>query len=388
MKTDTLTNHPPRVTVAADNPPLVAPIYQSVKFSFDDSEQAERLQRGEREAFFYSRVDNPTLKQLERTLAALQQRASCVLAASGVAAMSLTMQALCKQGDHIVLCAEGYMPTRAMARRVLARFGVKHTIVSIDDLPGIERILAGTSTTLLAFESPTNPMLKVADIERLCVIAKAHGCLTVLDNTLAGVHAHGQYPVDVFVHSLTKYANGHGDVLAGAVIADETLLTTIRHEFLTMGATLDPHAAFLIQRGLKTYGLRYERSCQNALAIAQFLEQHSAVSDVRYPGLASHPQHALMKKQTGNGGAVVTFNVRGDEAAANAVVAKLKLFKLAASLGSTESLVLPPSMLQARDLQGEQRAWAGMGMNTLRLSAGIEDIEDLLADLQQALQAN
>lgn len=385
MKPDTLTNHPPQVSVAADNPPLVAPIYQSVKFSFDELSEAERANAGERDGFSYSRIDNPTLRQLELTLAALQGRSHCVLTSSGVAAVSLTLQALCKQGDHIVVFAEGYGPTRAMARRVLARFGVTFSVLSIDDLDGIERVLQSTPTRLMVFESPTNPILKIADLERLCAVAKMHGCLTVLDNTLAGLHAHGQYPLDIYVHSLTKYANGHGDVLAGAVIANEALMKQLRPEFITMGAMLDPHAAFLIQRGLKTYGLRYERACQNALTIARLLEQHPAVTNVRYPGLASHPQHLLAMRQTGNGGGVISFEVRRDAAAANDCVQRLKLFRLASSLGSTESLVLPPSMLQARDLLPEQRAWAGVTDRTIRLSVGIEAIDDLLADVQQAL---
>lgn len=386
MKPDTLTNHPPPVSVAADNPPLVAPIYQSVKFSFDELSEAERANAGARDGFFYSRIDNPTLRQLELTLAALQGRSHCVLASSGVAAVSLTLQALCKQGDHIVVFAESYGPTRAMARRVLARFGVTFTVLSIDDLDAVERALQATPTRLMIFESPTNPILKIADLERLCALAKTHGCLTVLDNTLAGLHAHGQYPIDVYVHSLTKYANGHGDVLAGAVIANETLMKQLRPEFITMGAHLDPHAAFLIQRGLRTYGLRYERSCQNALVIAQFLESQPAVSNVRYPGLASHPQHQLAMRQTGNGGGVISFELQSNTAA-NDCVQRLQLFRVASSLGSTESLVLPPSMLQARDLPAEQRAWAGITDRTIRLSVGIEASDDLLADLQQALLA-
>jgi cystathionine beta-lyase/cystathionine gamma-synthase len=387
MKADTLTNHPPLVAVAVDNSPLVAPIYQSVKFSFDELAEAERVGAGQRDGFHYSRIDNPTLRQLELTLASLQGRSHCVLAGSGVAAVSLTLQALCKQGDHVIAFAEGYLPTRGMIRRVLARFGVTHTVLSIDDLPGIERVLKTTPTRMMIFESPTNPILKIADLDKLCALAQTQGCLTVLDNTLAGLHAHAQYPIDVYVHSLTKYANGHGDVLAGAAISNEALMKRIRPEFMAMGATLDPHAAFMIQRGLKTYGLRYERACQNALAIAQFLEQHAAVSVVRYPGLASHPQHQLALQQTGNGGGVVSFDIKGDNATANVCVQKLKLFKLASSLGSTESLVLPPSMLQARDLNDEQRAWAGITHQTVRLSVGIEHIDDLLLDLQQALSA-
>lgn len=385
MKPDTLTNHPPQAEPASDNPPLVAPIHHSVKFTFNDLQEAVRFNAGERDGYFYSRIDNPTLRQLEQTLAALQGRSDCVLAASGVAATSLTLQALCRQGDHILVFAEGYLPTRAMARRVLARFGVTYSVLSIEDMGGIENLLRTTPTRLMIFESPTNPILKIADIEGLCAIAKAHGCLTVLDNTLAGLHAHGQYPIDVYVHSLTKYANGHGDVLAGAVISDAALMKRLRPEFKVMGSMLDPHAAYLVQRGLKTYLLRYERSCQNALTLAQFLQTHTAVGKVHYPGLAAHPQHALAMQQTGNGGAVIAFEVNGDEAFANACVQRMRLFKLASSLGSTESLALPPSMLQARDLDAQQRPWAGITDRTIRLSVGIENVDDLLADLQQAL---
>jgi hypothetical protein len=385
MKINTFTNHPPVVSVAVDNPPLVAPIYQSVKFAFDDLHEAERHSRGEREGYAYSRIDNPTLQLLQQTLATLQGREHCLLAPSGVAAMSLTLQALCKQDDHLIMFAEGYGPTRMMVKRILARFGVQYTLLSIEDHAGIERVLSTTSTRLMVFESPTNPMLKVADLEFLCRIAKQYGCLTVMDNTFSGLHAHGQYPIDVFVHSLTKYANGHGDVMAGAVITAEHLYTQLRPDFIAMGAMLDPHAAFLIQRGLKTYGLRYERTCQNALAIAQFLDQHPAVSLVRYPGLASHPQHQMAMQQAGSGGGVVTFEFKGSAEAARNCVDSFKLFKLASSLGSTESLVLPPSMLQARDLTKEQRGWAGITDTTIRLSIGIEDIDDLIADLAQAL---
>jgi cystathionine beta-lyase/cystathionine gamma-synthase len=189
MKTNTLTTHPPQAGIAADNPPLVAPIYQSVKFTFDDLHEAARMNAGERDGYFYSRIDNPTLRQLELTLAALQGRSDCVLTSSGVAAVSLTLQALCRQGDHVLMFAEGYVPTRAMVRRVLARFGVTHTVLSIEDSAGIEQLLRSTPTRLMVFESPTNPMLKIADVERLCALARTHACLTVLDNTLAGLHA-------------------------------------------------------------------------------------------------------------------------------------------------------------------------------------------------------
>lgn len=384
-KPATLVNHPPRVSLPADNRPLVAPVYHSVKFCFDNFDEALRFNAGERDGYIYSRVSNPTLRQLELTLSALQGREGCLLVPSGVAAMSSTMQALCRQGDHVLVFAEGYLPTRAMVRRVLARFGVSYTVLSVEDLAGIERVLAATPTRLLAFESPTNPVLKIADLERICELAKRHGALTVLDNTLAGMHAHGEFPIDIYVHSLTKYANGHGDVLGGAVIANSQLIAQLRPEFLAMGVTLDPQAAFLVQRGLKTYALRYERACENALTMARFLEEHG-VERVRYPGLASHPQHELARRQMRGSGTIVTLDL-GDEPRANRFVSALKLFKLAASLGSTESLVLPPCMLQPRDLNLEQRVWAGVGEATVRLSVGIENAGDLLADLAQALDA-
>jgi cystathionine beta-lyase/cystathionine gamma-synthase len=385
MKTNTFTNHPPAIHIDADNRPLVAPIYQSVKFSFDEVSEAERHGRGERDGYAYSRIDNPTLQQLQQTLAGMQGREHCLLAPSGVAAISLTLLALCKQGDHLIMFAEGYGPTRVMVKRILARYGVRHTMLSIEDHAAIERTLTTTPTRLMVFESPTNPMLKVADLDWLTAMAKQYNCLTVMDNTFAGLHAHGHFPIDIFMHSLTKYANGHGDVLAGAVITNQYLHAQLRPDFIAMGSMLDPHAAFLIQRGLKTYGLRYERACQNALAIAGFLEQHPAVSRVHYPGLPSHSRHQLAVQQSGNGGGVVTFELRGNEAAANAVVQKLRLFMLASSLGSTESLVLSPCLLQARDLNAEQRQWAGITDTTVRLSVGIEEIADLLADLTQAL---
>ena len=281
MKPPTRVNHPPAVDVPADNRPLVAPIYQSVKFTFDSVAEAERQSRGERSGFVYSRVSNPTLQQLELTLAELQRRDACLLTASGVAAVNLALLSLCKQGDHIIMFAEMYQPTRYMIRRLLSRYGVAHTMLSIEDTDAIERTLAATATRLVMFESPSNPLLKIADIERITAAARTHGALTVLDNTFAGFHNHGQLDIDVYVHSLTKYASGHGDVMGGAVIARHELIDTMRRDFVVLGATLDPHTAFLIQRGLKTYALRYERQCENALRIAQYLQAHAGVARTR-----------------------------------------------------------------------------------------------------------
>jgi cystathionine beta-lyase/cystathionine gamma-synthase len=382
---ETLVIHPPEVELSADNRPLVAPIYQSVKFEFDDVDEVSKNSRGERSGFQYSRVSNPTLQQLELTLAALQGRDGCLVTASGVAAVNLALLSLCKQGDHVVLFAEAYQPTRMMIRRILGRYGVRHSMLSIEDLDGLERVLKETPTRLVMFESPTNPILKVADLLRITAMAKAQGALTVMDNTFAGFHNHGQYDIDVFVHSLTKYASGHGDVMGGAVIARQELINAMRPDFITIGATLDPHACFLIQRGMKTYFLRYERQCANALVIAQFLESHPAVERVRYPGLRSHPQHLLAKSQLKDFGSVVTFELKGGLSTAKKFAEALALFATVSSLGSTDSLVLPPQHLVPAGMNPEERLWSGITEQTVRLSVGIEASADLVGDLAQAL---
>lgn len=387
MKPPTRLNHPPEVTVPADNRPLVAPVYQSVKFTFDSVEESQRLTRGERDGFSYSRISNPTLKQLELTLAELQGRDACLLTASGIAAVTLALFALCKQGDHVVLFSEMYQPTRYLVRRMLARYGVRHTMLSITDADAIERTLAAEPIRLVVFESPSNPVLKIADMQRIAAAARKHGALTVLDNTFAGFHNHGQFGVDVFVHSLTKYASGHGDVMGGAVIANKSLIDSMKADFAVMGSTLDPHTAFLIQRGMKTYALRYERQCHNAALIARFLESHPRVARVTYPGLESHPQHALAKSQMHDFGTLVSLELRADRAGAVRFAEALRLFAISASVGSTESLVQPGELMKPRDMSEQEREWAGVQDATMRLSIGIEDADDLIADLAQALDA-
>ncbi|HEX2493765.1 MAG TPA: aminotransferase class I/II-fold pyridoxal phosphate-dependent enzyme [Steroidobacter sp.] len=385
MKDATRLNHPPEVIVPSDNRPLIAPIYQSVKFTFDNVEENALYARGGRQGFAYSRVSNPTLQQLERTLADLQGRDACLLTASGVAAVNLALLALCKQGDHVVLFAEMYQPTRYMIRRLLARYGVSHTMLSLEDSEAVERSLASRPTRVVIFESPSNPVLKIADLTRITAAAREHGALTLLDNTFAGFHNHGQFDIDVYVHSLTKYASGHGDVMGGAVIARRELIDLMRSDFIVLGATLDPHAAFLIQRGLKTYTLRYQRQYENALAAAQFLESHPAVNRVRYPGLDSHPQRELASSQMRDGGTLVTIELKGDRTHARRFCEALELFAISASLGSTESLVLPGELMTPRDLTVQEREWAAVSDSTVRLSFGVEDSTDQIADLSHAL---
>ena len=385
MKRDTRVNHPPEVTVPADNRALVAPIYQSVKFSFDDSLETERHLRGEREGFFYSRTSNPTLRQLELLLAELQGRDACLLTASGVATIAASLLSLCRGGDHILAFTESYGPTRYLVCHLLAKFGVSHTLLSIEDKAGIERVLVEKPSRLVIFESPTNPVTKIADIEHLTSVALRTGALTLMDNTFAGFHNHGGYPIDIFLHSLTKFASGHSDVMGGAIIASKKLIRQMTKDVVSIGPTLDPHAAFLIQRGMRTFFLRYQRQCATALAVSRMLSDDQRVARVFYPGLESHPQHALASRQMSDFGAVVSFELNGGHAETDRFANALKYFSMAASLGSAESLVMPARLLGAADLTAEQRKQAWMTPGTVRLSIGIEDEEDLIGDLKGAL---
>ena len=387
MKKPTLVNHPPDVAPPPGNQPVIAPIYQSVKYEFETIDDTLRMLRGDAPGYFYMRASNPTTRQLELTLAQLQGRDDCLATASGVNAIAQTLLSLTKAGDHILCFIETYGPTRNIIRRLLGRFGVEHTFLSIEDLAGVENVLASRPTRLIVFESPTNPVTKVADIERLTELAHRHGALAVMDNTFAGFHQHGEYDVDVFVHSLTKYASGTGDVMGGAVIARAELIDGMRPDFSVLGALLDPHAAFLIQRGLKTYFVRYTAQTANAQKIAEFLAGHTAVARCHYPGLPSHPQAALARKQMREAGTVVTFDLKQGSEAARSFSEKLKLFALTASLGSTESLVMPPQLVGSRDFTAEQVRKSGVGPGTVRLSIGLEDIDDLIADIDQALPA-
>ena len=387
MKKSTRVNHPPPVELAADNHAVVAPIYQSVKFEFDTLEETERYLRGERPGFFYTRASNPTTRQLELLLAELQGREECLVTASGVGAVAQTLIALTKQGDHILCFVETYNPTRYLIRRLLGRFGVTHTMLSIEDVAGIERALAAHPTRLVWFESPTNPVTKVADIAAITRLAKGAGALVAMDNTFAGLHQHGEYDIDVFVHSLTKYASGAGDVLGGAVIGRSELIRSLRTDFGMIGGTLDPHAAYLILRGLKTYFVRYRAQSASAQRVAELLASHPAVARVHYPGLPSHPQHALARAQMKDFGTIVSFDLKGGAEASGRFADALQLFAMAASLGSTESLVVTAQMMGGRDLTADQQTISAITEGTVRLSIGLEDVDDLLADVTQALSA-
>src|SRR5690606_31292554 len=265
MKRDTRVNHPPEIKLPEGNRPLVSPIHRSVKFTYptiEDSLGAEARLSG----FEYTRDSNPTTRELELLCAELQGRDDAIAVATGMAAIWLVLLGTLSAGDRIVIFVESYRPARVAVRRFLSRFGVEFSMLSIHGVDGIERELARPETKVVLFESPTSPMLHVADIGAIVELAKRHDVVTVLDNTFAGLHNHGRFEIDYYLHSLTKYAGGHGDAMGGVVIGERGRIKALRPQAVNLGATLDPGASYLISRGLRTYSLRFARHSENALA--------------------------------------------------------------------------------------------------------------------------
>src|SRR5688572_7302023 len=294
MKKQTRVTHPKEVKLLDGNHSVVPPVYRTVKFTYPTiaaSLTAEAKEYG----FDYTRDSNPTTRELELLAAELQDRDDAIAVGTGMAAIWLSLLGNLEAGDRVVFFVESYRPNRVAVRRFLPKLGIKHTMLSVHDLPGIEQAFAQDDTKLVLFEAPTNPMLQVPDLAAITALAKRHDVVTVLDNTFAGLHNHGRYELDYFVHSLTKYANGHGDVMGGMVIGDRKRMRAIKPLSVNMGAVLDPGVAFLAARGLKTYYLRYERHCANAVALAEFLAKRKEVTKVYYPGLAADPGHALAR---------------------------------------------------------------------------------------------
>lgn len=386
MKPETRVIHAPSIDIPDDSRPLNFPVYQNVKWEADTVDDALSILRGQRPGYFYSRVSNPTVHQLETVLASLQGRDQCLATASGVNAVAQSLLALCRAGDHVLFFVEGYGPTRAIIRNLLGRYGVTHSMISIEDHAGIERELRTRKTRLVFFESPTNPVNKIADIDAIVALAHQHGALAVLDNTAAGFHQHGEYPIDVFVHSLTKFTTGAGDVMGGAVIANRDIIAGMKADFSILGAQLDPLSASLMLRGMKSYFLRYRAQSESAMRIAEFLASHPACSQVRYPGFGAGEQATLARKQMRDMGCVVAFDVRAGFEAGRRFAESLQLFAKTPSFGSAESLVVAPQMMQPKEFTEQQRRDSDIGEGTVRLSIGLESVEDLIADLDQALR--
>jgi cystathionine beta-lyase/cystathionine gamma-synthase len=385
MKKQTRVTHPKEIKLLDGNEAVVSPVHRSVKFTYPtiaDSLSADAKQHG----FDYTRDSNPTTRELELLAAELQDRDDAIATGSGMAAIWLALLGNLEAGDRVVIFVESYRPNRVAVRRFLPKLGIEFTMLSVHDLDVIEQAFAKDDTKLVLFEAPTNPMLQVPDLAAITALAKRHDVITVLDNTFAGLHNHGRYELDYFVHSMTKYANGHGDAMGGIVIGEKQRIRAIKPLATNMGAVLDPGVAYLMARGLKTYYLRYERHSANAQVLAEWLARRKEVTKVFYPGLKSDLGHALARQQMTDFGGVVTFDLDADQERTWAFIDALELFTTTASLGSTESLVAPVKLYLGTDLSAEEQARAQIGDSTVRFAVGIEHVDDLIADVEQALR--
>jgi cystathionine gamma-synthase len=368
---------------------ITTPIVQTSTYAFKNSKEVEAYTKHGKARFEYGRYGNPTEQVAQRRLAALEGAEDCVLFASGMSAIVTTILTLVKRGDHLVITDDAYKKTLEFCSQYLQRFGVSCSIVPFGDYGALERAIRRT-TRFIFSESPTNPYLNIFDLNRLHAIARRHRVLTVIDSTFATPLNQRplEWGVDLVIHSCTKYLAGHNDLLAGAVLGRKSLVGEIRVLHKAFGGVIDPHCCYLLLRGLKTLSLRVERQNQTAMKVAAFLERHPAIQRVYYPGLPSHPHHAIAKEQMTGFGGVVSFDIRGNLARAKRFMDRLKLCFLAPSLGGVETLITHPATVTYYRETRKQRYDLGITDTLFRVAVGVEDVEDLVADLDQALRAS
>jgi len=369
---------------------LTPSIAQTATYTFENTAALERYMRGEdpdpdREE--YGRYGNPTVRELERRVAALEGAEDGVAFSSGMAAVTTAILASVKAGEHVVLFRDCYRRIRQLVTTILPRFGIEHTVVPPGDLAALEAALK-PNTRLIVAESPTNPLLDCVDLARVSSIAKARGRARVLvDSTMATpINSRPlDYGVDLVVHSATKFLAGHNDVLGGVAAGPAHIVSLLRDARGVFGSVLDPHAAFLIIRGLKTLSVRVERQNQTALAVARALSEHPRIERVNYPLLESHPSYAVARSQMRGGGGIVSFVVKGGRAAASRMVDGCRLAKIAASFGGLETLIEQPAIMSYFELSDEQLGAIGIDPALVRLSVGVEETADVLRDILGAL---
>ncbi|HLK05057.1 MAG TPA: aminotransferase class I/II-fold pyridoxal phosphate-dependent enzyme [Candidatus Acidoferrum sp.] len=360
-------------------------ISRTSTFTFSSTEEMKRWAEGKSSAYIYTRYGNPTLSIAEGKIAALEGAEAAVVTASGMAAISSALLGALKQGDEVISTAQTYGGTYRLMRDEFPDWGI--TVRRAEtSLEGIESLVTAR-TKVLYVETPTNPTLRLVDLNKAIAFAKKHKLISIIDNTFATPLL--QRPLDLgfdmVVHSATKYLSGHSDVIAGAAAGSEKWMDRVRHMIIDLGGSMDPEAAFLLIRGIKTLGLRVFRQCENAQAAAEFLEKHPKVAKVHYPGLKSHPDHALAKRQMKGFGSMLAFDLKGGLPAARRFCDRVRLFLLAASLGGVESLVVLPIYSSHYNMSAEELKKVSVTPGTVRVSVGLEDAEDLIADLKQAL---
>ena len=369
---------------------LAMPIYQTSTFIFDSAEQGGRRFALEEAGYIYTRLGNPTTTVLENKIAALEEGEAAVATSSGMGAISSTLWTVLKAGDHVVTDKTLYGCTFALMNHGLTRFGVEVTFVDTSNLDEVKNAMK-KNTRVVYLETPANPNLKIVDLEALSKLAHTNpNTLVIVDNTFATPYM--QKPLklgaDIVVHSVTKYINGHGDVIAGLVVTNKELADQIRFVGLKdmTGAVLGPQDAYYIIRGMKTFEIRMERHCANAKKVVEFLNKHPKIEKVYYPGLETHPGYEIAKKQMKDFGAMISFELKGGFEAGKTLLNNLKLCSLAVSLGDTETLIQHPASMTHSPYTKEEREAAGITDGLVRLSVGLENVEDIIADLEQGLE--
>jgi cystathionine beta-lyase/cystathionine gamma-synthase len=366
--------------------PVAVPILQTSNFTFESVAAMKRWAEGRTRADIYTRYGNPTLRVAEQKLAALEEAEAGLVTASGMAAIATTLLTFAGAGDEILASCYLYGGTYRLMRDWLPRWGIRVKLLGTD-LAGFEQQVT-PRTKLFYTESPTNPTLSLVDLRRAAALAHRHGLIAAVDNTFATPVL--QKPLamgfDLVCHSATKYLGGHSDIIAGAVAGRRELVKRVREGIIYLGGSMDPLAAFLLIRGMKTLETRMRRQAATALEVARWLARHPKVARVHYPGLKSHPDHQLARRQMSGFGAMMAFDHKGALAGARRFCDRLRVFLLAASLGGTESLAVLPLYTSHYKMSARELQAAGVSPGTVRLSIGVEDPDDLIADLKQALQ--
>ncbi|MDF1546778.1 MAG: aminotransferase class I/II-fold pyridoxal phosphate-dependent enzyme [Bacteroidales bacterium] len=363
------------------------PIYQTSTFKFKNAQEGADCFAGKSDGFIYTRIGNPTIKALEDNIAALENGFGGIATGSGMGAVTSIYMALLGQGVHMVSTASVYGPSRGVIEQDFSRFGVEASYVNTSN-PDEVRAAIKPNTKLLYLETPSNPTMELTDLEEMVKIAREHNLIVAVDNTFSSPYLQKplDFGVDVVFHSVTKFINGHADIVGGVIVTKtEELYKKIRHSMVYMGCNMDPHQAFMVIRGVKTLAIRIERAQENAMKIADYLENHPKVAWIKYPGLKSHPQYELAKKQMKGFGSMISFGVKGGLEAGRKLMDNVKLAILAVSLGGVETLIQHPASMTHAAVPAEAKIKAGISDDLVRFSVGIEDVEDIIADLDQAL---
>lgn len=363
------------------------PIYQTSTFKFKNAQHGADCFSGARDGYIYTRIGNPTIRAFEKNIAELENGFDGIATSSGMGAISSVYMALLGAGSHIVSSDAVYGPARGVLEQDFSRFNVEASFVNTSDLNNIKKAIK-PNTKVLYIETPANPTIDITDIEGCAVIAREHNLLLVVDNTFCSPYL--QKPLDlgadVVLHSITKFINGHADIVGGVIVAkDPEIYKRIRHSMVYMGCNMDPTQSFMVLRGVKTLAIRIERAQENAMKVARYLENHTKIEWIRYPGLENHPHYELAKKQMKGFGSMMSFGVKGGFEAGKKLMDNVHLALLAVSLGGVETLIQHPASMTHAGVSRENKLAAGITDDLVRFSVGIEDVEDIIHDLEQAL---